>query len=285
MEARSFDLIFYKPQSLLGRTFTKRQVTISTRNQLIEFSPFPGLHEKPIEMYLEDGSFSNIINSKSQRLSDKYYDIKIQGLWVVGAEYESRLNDFNIIKIKCGRGPIKQETVLIQNFLDHFPDKLIRVDSNRAWNKDEFNYLCSKIDLQRVQYFEEPFFNIDDYRNCSMPLAIDDLYFNYKDDEIFLKNFKFIVIKPDLFADFNDLDLLINWSKLNNKEVSFSSLFNSSVGIQNLGRMICFYKLNGVHGLDTLKYFSNDIVTKPLFFSEGVLKKEDLERELFLNEL
>ena len=271
MEKISFELPLIR--AFDGLTSRRGEVWIQEAT-MVEYAPFPGLHHD-LERY-QQYLLSELNFFAQTRVSAR--DILFHGLVTMDEQNFERLENFKVIKVKCGRSALGEEIAFFNFLTDRFPQAQFRIDANRRWSYQDLQQFAGKIDLQRVDYFEEPCADslplARDY-----PIALDESVQQYMDRPKSLENIRALVVKPHLYQSIEQVLALLR----GDIPVVLSSLFNSSVGTQNLLRLACLGSLDITHGPDPFFYLGQDTVKNPLLARGDCFPREQVEKQLELS--
>ncbi|WP_108648969.1 o-succinylbenzoate synthase [Dongshaea marina] len=186
------------------------------------------------------------------------------------------------IKVKVGRYPIAHEVALINELCRLAPDSKLILDANRSWTKEEAWSICNLLDNKRIDYVEEPCATLEENRfiatHTSLPVALDEYLSEHKKIPEF-DNLKAVILKPTLIGSIDKCKQLIKSARERGARTIISSSFESTIGINCLSRLAAEWAPGEVHGIDTLKFFSHDLVNPPFVSTE----KRPLLQESELN--
>jgi len=182
-----------------------------------------------------------------------------------------KLGNANLIKLKVARAPVKTDIENFQTLCRLNPELKIRCDANQAWNKQQASQFFSAINTQQLDYIEEP----TDNHQVNLALAEQYSIQLGLDETLQKANFSFqphecisaFIIKPTIIGSKEKIDRLVSSATKFDIKVSFSSSFESIVGLQQLKRLASSYCLNQSTrgllislGIDTLKYFDSSLL-------------------------
>jgi O-succinylbenzoate synthase len=171
-----------------------------------------------------------------------------------------------IIKLKVARSNVEDDISTFKELCQFNPALKIRCDANQGWTQQQADLFFSGIDCERLDYIEEP------TRDHQINLQLADKYKIYLalDETLQQTNFyyqanpfiKAFIIKPTLIGHKHKIDQLVSRAKKDAILISFSSSFESIVGLQQLKDLANYYltqdkdkTLDISLGIDTLKYF------------------------------
>ena len=272
MKTYSFQLPLKTPFFSLQR----REIEIWTdlhHETFVEYAPFPGLHHslKRYRQYL----LSEFNYFQRGEWKKKVRDLSFYG-------FLTSTENFSAIKVKCGRNTLKEDIHSFHVLSKRFPMATFRLDANQSWTSDELKKFCQSIDLKRVDYFEEPTKN--SHELCGeYPIALDETILKvWPHNAHIMKEASALVVKPHLYGHIDEVLSLFEWAGEREIPVVLSSLFNSSVGTQNLLRLACLCSGSGPHGLAPFFHLDKDCVCHPLKANGPYFFKEEIERQLEL---
>lgn len=181
------------------------------------------------------------------------------------AHYQS-LKQPTLVKLKVGRSLVSEDIATFQSLCNLNPNIKIRCDANQAWNKQQAELFFSHININYLDYIEEPTnnhqLNLELAEQFNAPLGLDEALqqvdFNYQHSR-FIRAF---IIKPTIIGSKQKIDQLVSIAIEKDIVVSFSSSFESIIGIQQLIKLANYYATKQRQptitlGIDTLKYFNS----------------------------
>lgn len=186
------------------------------------------------------------------------------------AQYKT-LNKPNIIKLKVARGDIKTDIANYQHLCQLNAQLKIRCDANQAWSEQQAKQFFSAINVEQLDYIEEPTnnhgINLQLAETYQIAIALDETLqqpsFNYQHHT----SIKAFIIKPTIIGGKEKIDQLVSQAKQQGIKVSFSSSFESIIGLQMLQSLANHYHQENPQlaislGIDTLKYFNSKLLMK-----------------------
>ncbi len=166
------------------------------------------------------------------------------------------------LKIKIGKINLKDEIAIINDIINETSNSLqLRIDANQSLTNDQLLYLCESINLNRVEYFEEPTSNISsllkiiEEEQLNIHLALDESLRQFDLNNTLPEKITHLIIKPNLIGG---ISKTINYFNLKNIKVVLSSSFESEVGLNNISLLAQYQADNFAQvaaGIDTLKFF------------------------------
>ena len=157
---------------------------------------------------------------------------------------------------------------------------LLHVDANQRWSYAQAVSFGRSIGCGSVSYIEEPFKEIERipefYDETMIPIALDESLTHVPFEQIRgISGVETIIIKPTILGGIEKTVQLI--AKAGNCAMCtvISSAYESSLGIWTLANIAAAVPSNGASGLDTLKYFTEDIFLEPICFRRGEISISD----------
>ena len=138
----------------------------------------------------------------------------------------------------------------------------LRIDVNRSWNNTQANQFFSQFANDRFDYVEEPYKKNNNLNHFCHPVALDESLRELALCDIKqLSRLKAVVIKPMLMGVSPYVKDLLNTSTQYGWKISFSSSFETGVGLYQIALFGEYFGLlDRPVGLDTYKFFSPDIL-------------------------
>ena len=183
---------------------------------------------------------------------------------------------FQAIKIKVGRLKVKEDIERVKIARKILGDEIqISLDANRAWKWEEaveFSYLVKEFN---IVYCEEPlrdFKKIEKlHEKTEIPIALDETLWKNPDPKTLpKKGIIAFILKPAILGGWEKTKFWVNYSDRNGIKSVLSSSFESGLGLN----WIAFIAANLVKnqfqtGLDTAKWFRNDLIDPPFVIRNG----------------
>lgn len=275
-----YNLTFKQPFNFKNKvTQTKKGLLISIDNKWGEIAPLEGFSRESYEEALNqtmqicegeppenvcssvDFGFSSALKAYPHSLKHK--------ISTLGITPSSQCS-----KIKVHHLSIDRCISLIKKIKSKHPHILLRLDCNQTWTLSESLFFAKHFDKTDFDYLEEPTKTFEEtkefYNKTGFPIALDETL--YQNNFTFEKlQLACLILKPTMIGGTKKIDPFMVYAKKNGAKVSFSSSFESGIGLQNILGLASYYQDRSFHGLDTLKFFKNDILEKPL----DVQKKTD----------
>lgn len=199
---------------------------------------------------------------------------------------------FRFIKIKVGRGTLKDDARLVNALVKAAASRAkIICDANRAWSLSDAATFARLIGGENIEYIEEPLKDASQlkifYEKTKLPIALDETLLEKKFKLSKYSSFlKAIVIKPQILGGFqSSLNMIHAARELGIKSI-ISSAFESSIGIFALANFSASLGvISDYAGLDTLKWFKNDLWQSPLDRGHGSIHLSKMfEKSFLINE-
>ncbi len=178
---------------------------------------------------------------------------------------------FHTIKMKVGRQSITDEINLLKKFHHILGDQCeLRLDANRAWTLEEAVTFGRAVRDCNIAYIEEPLQNPEKlttfYQETQIPFALDEYLIEIGGDLSRIPvGAAAIVIKPGVLGGVQDLIQIARQGEKQGISPIFSCPFYSSIGSLMVAQMATgFINKRREVGLDTLKWFKEDLLQKPV---------------------
>ncbi len=182
---------------------------------------------------------------------------------------------FKAVKLKVGKSKIQEDILIIKKVGEVVSDKaLLRLDANRQWDINQAVELGNEIGCAAVEYIEEPFNDLTKLEEFLMkttiPVALDESLLKMKIQDVnALPGVDVLILKPTMLGGIEKTWQWIQQAQRLAIRTIVSSSFESGVGISFLANLAaCSHLLHPV-GLDTLKYFKEDLLQYPIELSKG----------------
>jgi len=234
--------------------------------------------EQPIRYILDRNPGDSIkinalIDSLDKDAHEKVHDLINQG--------------FKVFKLKVGRHNIEEEIHIVNSISRSLPEYCqLRLDANRCWKFSEAVGFINNIELQKIEYIEEP---LSDYRR--LPELIDETKISIALDEslyqsgYLLNNARAFVIKPFMFKSLKDVLDLVTHANKNETDVVFSDIFSSGLGVYQQLELAASLNSDTAMGFDTYRWLKSDILKNNIKFDSHVIKLNEINRELDFSKL
>jgi O-succinylbenzoate synthase len=169
-----------------------------------------------------------------------------------------RAHQHSHAKIKLSHMPLEEAIALVQRLP---PQLKLRIDFNRTLTLKEAWAFATACEREAIEFYEEPLRNPKELCDFPFPLALDESlrepeYAQY----VQLPQVKALVVKPTLTGNLAACQAYAQFDK----PIILSSSFESGVGIRQILEFAsCFTSILPL-GIDTGRYFTHDILLKPL---------------------
>ncbi len=192
---------------------------------------------------------------------------------------------YTTLKIKVGKRPVADDISTINKVREIAGEKIrIRLDANRAWTMNEALSFAGKISNIHVEYIEEPLNNPDELPEFSeqsgLPVALDESLSRFCSPDGPLPDWvNAVILKPSVIGDFNIILQIIQQAKKQNIVPVISSAFESGLTLKMLALLSSVFIAEGTAvGLDTYKWLSQDLLTKPFKAVRGHIDKKRMAK-------
>ena len=177
----------------------------------------------------------------------------------------------NLIKLKVARHSVESDIAVFNMLCQINPLLKIRCDANQAWSQQQATQFFSAVKKQQLDYIEEPTNshqeNLTLAEQHHIALGLDETLqqsdFSYQHHQ----SIKAFIIKPSLVGSRKKIDHLVSLAHENNIKISFSSSFETIIGLQAIQNLALYYSTQTAHqaldislGVDTLKYFKSQLL-------------------------
>ena len=166
----------------------------------------------------------------------------------------------NSVKIKLGHQPLEEAIEFIRSLLSILPQTvLLRLDVNRAWDMKPLQTLASSIQMDRIEYIEEPLKELSelDVKGDSLRIALDESLSLLNPAHFVLPPYvSALVLKPMMLGGILTTLKWANVAKKQGRYVVISSSYESPTGLDQLEQLACALQRPGVaSGLGTRHVF------------------------------
>jgi len=215
--------------------------------------------------------------------------IYINGLITVSPEHlnteVSKLMEegYQTIKLKVGQQEIENEIETVRSVREMIgPHLKLRLDANRAWSLTQAVKFGNAVRSVGIEYIEEP---VDDlnalhtfYHETGLHYALDEsLSYVPQKDLKTLDGLRAIILKPSFLGGLEKTVRFCQLAKSYNIFPVLSCAFYSGLTLSALGQFAAVYTdPRTAHGLDTYKWFSEDILEIPFKAENGQINLDTL---------
>lgn len=210
--------------------------------------------------------------------------VSINALLMISENIGETLNEavslkssgFKKIKIKIGRLDSCYEKKVLNSLFPMFGgEKIFRLDANCMFDHTGALDFFRGIDTAAIEYIEDPFPELEMipefYSETGVPVAPDSLL--HKIDLLNPADIPWLgalIIKPPVLGGIDKISGIYRAALRLNVPMVFTSLFESGIGIANIAKISsAFDRLDTAMGLDTLKFFREDLLQGHPGFSGG----------------
>ncbi len=223
----------------------------------------------------------------NELLSDDFSDnIRVHGLLqgnitqvVTQARVLSK-RGFISMKLKVG-GHLEEDIEKVQAINDALDGHaLLHVDANRRWNFEQAMEFGKHVSCAAIEYIEEPFADLsrvsEFFQETLIPVALDESLGKLTFAEVkAMDGVDYVVLKPMMLGGIEKTWEMMRDARNVALNAVISSSYESGVGILGLAHLAGDGNHHVSVGLDTLKYFDQDLLIKPLLIERGVLNVTD----------
>ncbi len=181
----------------------------------------------------------------------------------------------NEFKLKIGRGSIEDDCVRINLVLKALPKSVnIKLDANQQWTLDQTMRVANSIDVERVNFVEEPTANVAEfselYEKTGHHFALDETVQNPEYLLHPMQGLAAIVIKPTLVGGFERCRQLVTMGRSLGVRTVFSSSYESSIGLHILEQFSAQWTPEEQPGLDTSSAFIDSLTSETIIAGQPV---------------
>lgn len=185
------------------------------------------------------------------------------------------------IKVKIGRLPADDEIYWIFRLAETIgKDLKLRLDGNRTLSAETYRYYYTSLQQQDVEYAEEPLENAEAAGSTAVPwpVSLDESLSEYLDpfhpDPAALPPpVHAVILKPGVLQGLHGMAHFMTRAKKLKIKIILSSSFNTGITLAILGAFLSIVNPHHqtAHGLDTLRYLTDDVLTTTPAISDGKL--------------
>lgn len=178
------------------------------------------------------------------------------------------------MKLKV-RGSVEESVVNVLAVRDVLKeDVLLCLDANQSWSLEEAIIFGREIEKGFVSYIEEPIKNVyqipEFYQETMIPVALDESLLKLSFSEIqALEGVDVLVLKPTLLGGIEKAWQIARQAKAAGLRSVISSSFETGLGILTLANLAGCSARDDEAGLDTLKWFRQDLLNEKLAIARG----------------
>jgi len=185
---------------------------------------------------------------------------------------------FTSFKLKIGREGFPGDLETIESLRDILHNQAtLCLDANQAWSYEQAIEFAQKIGPEDIKYIEEPFADTkmipDFFAKTRIPVALDEsLVTLSKDQAKSIKGVNAFILKPTILGGIENTFSWIRQAQRHALKTVISSSFETGVGIITLANLAAAAgEIHITAGLDTLRWFKNDILKSPFEVKNGHL--------------
>lgn len=184
---------------------------------------------------------------------------------------------FTSLKVKVGSPDVEQDIKKILSLTKLYREKvLIHVDANKSWTLDQAKYFGNEVGCANIDYIEEPVKNFNDipefYDETTIPVALDETLIKSGIEEIkSIEGVELVILKPTVLGGIEKIWQISHRAKMVGITTVISSSFESGIGILTLANLAACLSRFTDAGLDTLKWFHQDLFSEKNLFPKGRL--------------
>ncbi|MBN1213140.1 MAG: o-succinylbenzoate synthase [candidate division Zixibacteria bacterium] len=189
---------------------------------------------------------------------------------------------YETVKLKLGGRSVEDDINLTAAVRKILGDNIsLRLDANRAWEIDEALEFGHEVAPYQIEYIEEPLRDSSRLKKfheaTGMNIALDESLPETTPERLEkLPGVTALILKPTLLGGFEITRRFITRACALGMKSVISAAFESSIGLAALAHLAGTISFeDSAHGLDTLKFFEDDILTEPVEIKQG---KIDLDR-------
>ncbi len=229
-----------------------------------EIAPLPGVSQESLEEALEEVlALLPNLETASPRLPSVRFGLACASYPFVKTPLKVPLcllneprSGFSTLKLKLGHLSVKDAIERVKQYKEKFR---LRLDCNRAWTLEEALFFARHFSPSDFEYLEEPIARYEDLvlfsKITQFPIALDESSLREE-----IPTLAALVIKPTV----KGLPLPI--SKV---PIVLSSSYETSLGLLQIARQSL--PTAPPIGLDTFRFFEEDILNPPLRAEKGFL--------------
>ena len=183
---------------------------------------------------------------------------------------------FTVFKLKVGRNRIEEDIELVNTVISLIDGKAsLRLDANQAWDINEALRFFQNIDVNKVEYIEEPLKNSIELQDLlaklNIPIALDENILEFfENQKISPSKIKAIIIKPTMIGGVEKSIQLVRFAEENGILPVISDTFQSGVGLSMLISISSSIADKSIAmGFDTYTWIKQDLLQNKINISQG----------------
>ncbi|WP_026959638.1 o-succinylbenzoate synthase [Aliagarivorans taiwanensis] len=242
-----------------------------------EIAPLPGFSQESLEqatqqLYsylqgsLQQPLFPSVAFGLDCALTGPVPDVALSHdcpLLGIDASRDQRVlqdKQLQLAKFKAARQAPDQDIEQIQALLIANPKLRLRLDANRGWSWEQAVKVLGNIDVERIDYIEEPLQSSELCpmlaERCQIGIALDESLQRASYRYHYFAGLKALVIKPSLVGGWQYISSLISQANQDGVVTTFSSAYESELGLRWIQTLSQRYSPQQTPGLDTLAAFA-----------------------------
>jgi len=251
--AKWLDVFELKPSVQFGLEMAVMNLMANLKNKSLNIFISKSHHEKISINGLLQGDADQVVNDAKKLIQ----------------------SGFSAMKLKVGSDDIDHDVKKVQLVNKAINGKaLLHLDANKAWELDQAIEFGQKIGCMSVDYIEEPLKDHHDIINffeaTTIPSALDESLVNFNLDDLNeLEGVDVLVLKPSILGGIEKTWMIIQRAQVLALSTVISSAFESGVGLITLAELAGSYARDYPAGLDTLKWFKQDILNDAFQINKG----------------
>lgn len=167
------------------------------------------------------------------------------------------------VKLKVARASVDDDIEVLNALYAINPTLHCILDANQGWSLDQATTFAKQVPTHAIDYIEEPCVQLEDCmafsKTTGIALGLDETLQNPKFRFEPNSCVKALIIKPTLIGRIQRCKHLIEQANSANIRCYISSSFESSIGLKHLSYLAKTYCPGQATGLDTIKFFAEDI--------------------------
>lgn len=181
---------------------------------------------------------------------------------------------FHSLKLKVGKN-VEEEIVKVIALNEVIAGHaILHLDANQSWTIAQAVHFGHEVGLATVDYIEEPFPDLNEIPNFFMkttiPVAVDETLFTTPIADLkSIDGLEVAILKPTRLGGIEKSVQLIKEAQRYGISTVLSSCYESSIGILGLANLAGVSSRHQGAGLDTLKFFKEDVLKKPIAIEHG----------------
>ncbi len=172
------------------------------------------------------------------------------------------------VKVKVGLGKVAEDSALVKLFLDGLPETTrLRLDGNRRLTLTAADRMTKRLDLERIEYMEEPLRDPLELpelsRRTGIAMAIDESLREpaHREALIGAPGIEVQVLKPSLLGGLEEVEHAVTSARIHGMDSVISNCLESSYTLGLLARLASATATGDRdHGLASASLFEFDVV-------------------------